>query len=356
MAKAIEKQQEIYNSNLLQVGPVVIGGNSPLSVQTMWKTPLIDPHTPLDRLRFLRRIGCDLVRFAVPNETTAQLLGELSHNSPMPIIADIHFQHTLALLVMDYRIPKIRINPGNIGAPWKVHEVLAKAKETGTVIRIGINAGSLPKKRRKREDRVTAMLESAEEELEILEKEGFSNAVFSLKSSNVEETVEANRRFAKKYNYPLHIGITEAGPAVPGIVKNSVGIYRLLSMGIGDTIRVSLSDSMEMEVETANEILQVSGKRKEMIRIISCPRCGRATFDTHKALEKIYPVIQTIRKAKKIAVMGCIVNGPEEAKHADLGITGTGEKVTIFREGNVIATLPVKRGMEEFIRLIRELE
>jgi len=322
----------------VRAGDLLIGGGAPVSIQTMWKKPLpaVAVSDVLLCLGELRAAGCDLVRFAVPDCDSADILGEIARNSPLVISADIHFDYRLALRCLEFPIPKIRINPGNIGEEWKVRDVVAKARDVGACLRIGVNAGSLPRNLRAESNQALALVRAAESEMEILDRLDFRSVVFSLKSSDWETTVAANVAFAERYDFPLHIGVTEAGPLIPGIVKNSLGITSLLDKGIGDTIRVSLSATALDEVRTGIEILNALHLRTNGVRMISCPQCGRATFDVQKFLEDAsYLATQEIKRVT-VAVMGCVVNGPGEARHADIGITGAGDHVMIFRLGEVI--------------------
>jgi (E)-4-hydroxy-3-methylbut-2-enyl-diphosphate synthase len=303
-------------------------------------------------------MGCALVRFAVPDLETAEVLGQLASMVSMPLSADIHFDYQIALRCMDFPIAKIRINPGNIGAKEKVEKVLSKAASKGIPIRIGVNGGSLPGDLRKRVDtgvmdRAEALVTAAERELAVFDEAGFKDVLVSMKASNVEETIRANRLFAERSDVPLHIGVTEAGPLIAGVVRNAAALYTLLCEGIGETIRVSLSDTMENEVIAGREILgtvaEAGGKgRKSGLRIVSCPRCGRNGFDTHGFTERWLNHWYSLDKSGTLAVMGCAVNGPEEARHADLGITGAGGKVLIFRRGKITRTVDAACADEAF--------
>ena len=324
----------------VKVGTVIMGGGFPVSVQTMWKEPLrsVD-EAVLARIDRLKSLGCDILRFAVPDLAAAEILGSLAGRAPMPLVADIHFDWRIALRCLDFPIAKIRINPGNIGARWKVEEVLAKARDKGVPIRIGVNAGSLPEDLRALPDRAAAMVEAAEREVAVFEELGFDAVVLSMKASDVATTVEVNRRFAARHDYPLHLGVTEAGPLIAGVVRNTAALVPLLREGIGSTVRVSLSDSMESEVLAAREILACAGLGRAGVSIVSCPRCGRASFDTHAFTARWSERLYSLKKTATVAVMGCVVNGPGEARHADLGITGAGDKVVIFRKGEIVRTI-----------------
>lgn len=338
----------------VMVGGLPIGGNSPIAVQTMWKAPLsaIDPGL-LGRLRRLKALGCGILRFACPQARDASALGQLAlalerEGIALPLVADIHFDWRIALECLDYPIAKIRINPGNIGERWKVAEVLSKAAGKGVPIRIGVNSGSLPKDLAEREDRALALVEAAERELAVFDELSFKNAVVSMKASTIEETVSANEIFAARHDIPLHLGLTEAGPIIPGIVKTTLAFQRLVGAGIGATIRVSLSDSEENEVIAGREILGALGRGVGGVDIVSCPRCGRNTFDTHAFAERWKERLYSVRKRMTVAIMGCVVNGPGEGKHADLGICGAGDKVMIFAKGKILRTASPEDADREF--------
>ena len=303
----------------------------------------------------LGRRGCDLLRFAVPDLNAADILGALADQIELPLVADIHFDHRIAMRCMDFPIAKVRINPGNIGASWKVQEVIRKAKDHGTAVRIGVNSGSLPRSLRSEKDEAAAMVKAAEHELEALEKLDFRNIVVSLKAPDVELTVNANRHFAEKYDFPLHLGVTEAGPLVPGIVKSTAALTQLLLEGIGDTIRVSLSDTTENEVLAGTEILRACGMKRDGVRIISCPTCGRSEFDVQGFLDEIRPVLALQKKSISVAVMGCPVNGPGEARKADIGVTGSGDYAVIFKEGKIFKRIKRENAGKVFEKEIRRL-
>jgi (E)-4-hydroxy-3-methylbut-2-enyl-diphosphate synthase len=313
----------------------------------------------VERIGQLRRMGCSLLRFAVPDIQAAEILGNLASMVSMPLVADIHFDHRIALRCLDYPIAKIRINPGNIGSSDKVFAVLEKAAARARPIRIGVNAGSLPGDLRHKVDcgetgRAEPLVEAAERELAIFEKFGFQNVLVSMKASGITDTIKANRLLARRTDVPLHIGVTEAGPHVAGVVRNTAALMVLLREGIGDTVRVSLSDTMEREIIAGREILNAledmngrAGSRRGVV-IISCPRCGRNGFDTHGFTERWQNRLYSMDKNITVAIMGCAVNGPGEARHADLGITGAGEKVLIFRRGEVIRTIDAAEADEAF--------
>ncbi|MEW5815827.1 MAG: flavodoxin-dependent (E)-4-hydroxy-3-methylbut-2-enyl-diphosphate synthase [Spirochaetota bacterium] len=346
----------MHRTRIVRVGTVPIGGDEPISIQSMWKERLdrIDPNL-LRRIEKLSDLGCDLLRFAVPDLETAEVLGKLSREVAMPLIADIHFDYKIALRCMDFTIAKIRINPGNIGAPWKVKEVIQKAKDRGLPLRIGVNAGSLPRKLREEKDVASAMVKAAEQELEILSSLDFHNVIFSLKSSGIESTISANLAFASKYDYPLHLGITEAGPLIPGIVRNTIGLHRLLQAGLGNTVRISLSEEPESEIMAAREILAAENKYNRGVKIIACPKCGRSSFDVHSFLQEAGEFLYSVKKNITVAIMGCVVNGPEEARHVDIGITGAGKEVIIFKHGAIIHKIRPEKAFETFKEEIENL-
>jgi (E)-4-hydroxy-3-methylbut-2-enyl-diphosphate synthase len=331
-----------------------IGGGAPVSVQTMWKKPLGAPgSTPalaqtLAGIQSLEEIGCELLRFSVPDLESAELLGKLATRTDLPLVADIHFDHRLALRCLDFPVAKIRINPGNIGGVDKVKELVRKAQDKGVAMRVGVNAGSLPKNLRREKNVARAMVEAAEEELSLLEKLGFDRVVFSLKAADAQTTVQANLLFSERHDYPLHIGVTEAGPLVQGTVKSTLALSRLLESGVGDTVRVSLSDTPENEIIAACSILQNLGLRSFGPEVVSCPTCGRTAFDVTGFLEKVQPYLRKIRKNLTVAIMGCPVNGPGEAKRADLGITGSENQIVIFKKGKIIRRESADHAIEAF--------
>jgi (E)-4-hydroxy-3-methylbut-2-enyl-diphosphate synthase len=316
-------------------------------MQTMWKDALcrcaLLGGAYIKRIERLGEMGCGLLRFAVPDMESAELCGALAARVSMPLVADIHFDYKIALRCLDFPIAKIRINPGNIGSVEKTARVLEKCAEKKVPIRIGLNAGSLPRDlqeelRRGRLRTAEALFRAAERELAIFDRHGFYDVIVSMKASSVRETIEVNELFAARSEVPLHIGVTEAGPLIAGVARSSAALFSLLSCGIGATLRVSLSDTMENEIIAAKEIL-LAADRTEGVRIISCPRCGRCAFDTHSFAQKWYSACMKIKKNLTVAIMGCAVNGPGEARGADLGITGTGTKIIIFKRGKLIKTV-----------------
>jgi (E)-4-hydroxy-3-methylbut-2-enyl-diphosphate synthase len=377
----------LRQKNVIRIGgfdhvrAVSMGGGCPVLIQTMWKDRLsaADLEGPageevLARIDRLGAMGCDLLRFAVPDMEAAEVLGELASRVSLPLVADIHFDYRIALRCLDFPIAKIRINPGNIGGRGKVAAVLEKAKAKNRPIRIGVNAGSLPQDLRLaveqgKMDRHAALVEAAARELGIFREFGFPNGIVSMKASGISDTIKANRLFAEReYSLgegivPLHIGVTEAGPLVAGVVRNTAALLDLLARGIGDTIRVSLSDSMENEVIAAREILAAAAgmgdksgpEDPQGLRIVSCPRCGRNSFDTHSFTGRWLSRLYSLPKNGTVAIMGCVVNGPGEAREADLGITGAGDKVLLFRRGVVIRTLRLEEADAAFAEELEKL-
>jgi (E)-4-hydroxy-3-methylbut-2-enyl-diphosphate synthase len=323
------------------VGGCAIGGGSPISVQSMTKTDTRNAAATIRQIRALERAGCEIVRIAVPDMAAAKSLGAITRAAGIPVIADIHFDWRLALEAMAQGVDGLRINPGNIGARWKVAEVVSAAKDRGVPLRIGVNAGSLGKRLLEKYGHPTAeaLVESAAEHIDILEKMSFREIKVSLKASNVPTTVEAYRLFSRCFRYPLHIGISEAGPPFTGIIKSSVGLGILLAEGIGDTVRVSLSASPIEEVRVAYEILKSLGLRQRGATLISCPTCGRCEIDIRSLAAAVENRLKTVEQPLTVAVMGCIVNGPGEAREADIGIAGGKGKGLLFRKGKVIRSL-----------------
>lgn len=342
------------------VGNVPIGGNSPISVQSMTKVPTVNVRQVLRQIEQCRQAGCDIIRISVPDEKSAQALFDIVRKSPLPVVADIHFDYKLALMSIKAGVRKIRINPGNIGAEWKVREVAISAKDSNVPIRIGVNSGSIPRDllKKYRMPVPQALVESAEREIELLSKIGFEDIVVSLKSANISDTLESCVLFAQKYDFPQHIGITESGFGDQGIIASSVGIGIILNSGIGNTIRVSLSGHPRSEVIVGREILQILGLRDYGIRLISCPMCARSHGDVFVTARKVWRKISGMNLPITVAIMGCEVNGPGEAKFADIGVAFGRDCAVVFKNGRTVKRL---RGMdvadiliEEIIRLAEE--
>jgi len=339
----------------IHVGRVPVGGQNPIAVQSMTKTDTADIKSTVRQIRSLESAGCEIIRLAVPDMNAAKALGKITKSVNIPVIADIHFDWRLALEAVRQGVNGLRINPGNIGAKWKVEEVVNAVKDKGIPIRIGVNAGSLEKGllRKYGHPKPEALVESAGRHLQILEGLNFTDIKVSLKASDVMKTVDAYRLFSDKYDCPLHIGISEAGPPSVGIIKSSVGLGILLSEGIGDTIRVSLTAPPAEEVRVAYAILGSLGLRKRGVNIISCPTCGRTKIDLRKLAARVERKVRDLDKPITVAVMGCIVNGPGEAREADFGIAGGRGRGIVFRKGKVVKTVDEEELLDA---LFKEIE
>ena len=339
----------------ITIGNVQIGGGAPVVVQSMTKTDTRDVPSTISQIKRLESAGCEIVRVAILNTDAARAIKGIKKKIKIPLIADVHFDHRLALDAMASGADGLRINPGNIGSKLKVKEVVSAAKDKGIPIRIGVNAGSLEKDLLKKYGHPTAkaLVESAGRHIKLLEDLKFKAIKVSLKASDVMKTVEAYRHFTKKFNYPLHIGISEAGPAFSGTVKSAVGLGILLSEGIGDTIRVSLTADPVEEVKVAYEILKCLHLRQTGPEIISCPTCGRCQINIRGIVEKVETGLLKIKKPLKVAVMGCVVNGPGEAREADIGIAGGKGMGILFKHGKVVKTL---KEQDLFSTLMREIK
>ena len=339
------------------VGNVPIGGGAPVSIQSMLNTRTTDVEGSLNQIKKLAAAGCQIVRLAVPNREAARGFAEICKESPLPLVADIHFDYQLAILAAEGGASKIRINPGNIGGEDRVKAVVDVCKDKKIPIRIGVNGGSLDKVLLEKYGHPTpeALVESAFGHLELLEKQGFYDTCVSMKSSTVPNMVAAARLFRSKCDYPLHIGVTETGPVRQGLIKSAMGIGALLLDGIGDTLRVSLTDDPVEEVYAAKDILKAAGLRKEGVDIISCPTCGRTRIDLIGLVNKVDEALKDCQKPITVAVMGCIVNGPGEAREADIGIAGGDGWGTIFEKGEQVAKLPYDELLPALLERIEKL-
>lgn len=315
-----------------------IGGDSPVTIQSMTNTDTRDVEATLHQIRALMVAGCDIVRVAVPDAAAAEALKEITPQIPIPLVADIHFNHRLALTAIENGISKLRINPGNIGGKEKIRLLADSCKAKGIPIRIGINSGSLEKDILERHGRVTAegLVESAMRNVALLDEVNFHEIVLSIKSSDVMMMMESYRLLSEKVDYPLHLGVTEAGTIWRGTIKSAVGIGGLLSEGIGDTIRVSLTGDPVEEIKAAREILKAVGHLKDGIEFVSCPTCGRTQIDLIRIATEVEEALKDSKKNIKVAVMGCVVNGPGEAREADIGIAGGNGEGLIFKKGLII--------------------
>ena len=341
----------------IEVGGVKIGGGAPVVIQSMLNTKTTDVEGSLAQIRALHAAGCQVVRLAVPNMEGARGFAEIAKESPLPLVADIHFDYKLALAAAEGGASKIRINPGNIGGEDRVKAVVDMCKDKHIPIRIGVNGGSLDKRLLEKYGHPTAeaLVESAFEHLELLEKQGFYDTCVSMKSSTVPTMVAAARLFREKCDYPIHIGVTETGPVKQGLIKSAMGIGALLLDGIGDTIRVSLTDDPVEEVYAAKDILKAAGLRKEGVNIISCPTCGRTRIDLIGLVNKVDAALKDCQKPITVAVMGCIVNGPGEAREADIGIAGGDGWGMIFEKGVQVEKLPYEELLPALLKRIETL-
>ena len=340
----------------IKIGNLYIGGENPIIIQSMTNTPTEDVEKTVAQIKELEKAGCELVRVTVNTEKAAEAIKEIKKQINIPLVADIHFDYKLALKAMGNGIDKLRINPGNIGDDEKVKLVVEKAKELNIPIRIGVNSGSVEKKILEKYGRVTAegMVESAMYHVNLLEKYGFNNIIISLKASNVKMMVDAYRKISELVDYPLHLGVTEAGTEFQGTVKSAIGIGSLLVDGIGNTIRVSLTENPVEEIKVAKEILKVLGLRKG-VEIVSCPTCGRTQIDLIGLAKKVEKEFGNIEKNIKIAVMGCVVNGPGEAKEADIGIAGGKGEGLLFKKGEVVKKVKEEEIIPELRKMLEEI-
>ena len=341
----------------IQVGGITIGGGAPVVIQSMLNTKTEDVTGSLEQIRRLQAAGCQIARLAVPDKVAADAFSQICKESPLPLVADIHFDYRLAIAAAEGGASKIRINPGNIGGEDRVQAVVAVCKERGIPIRIGVNGGSLDKRLLEKYGHPTAeaLVESAFEHLELLEKYGFYDTCVSMKSSTVPTMVAAARLFRSKCDYPIHIGVTETGPVRMGLMKSAMGIGALLLDGIGDTIRVSLTDDPVEEVYAAKDILKAAGLRKDGVDIISCPTCGRTKIDLIGLVNQVDEALKDCNKPITVAVMGCIVNGPGEAREADIGIAGGDGCGMLFEKGQQICKLPYDELLPALLKRIEEL-
>lgn len=347
-------------SSQVRIGNVVVGGGAPIQVQTMWDRamPLASDSEGLAELlrelSALKAMGCDIIRFSYPSDDDHQVFSEICRKSPMPVVADIHFDYKMALAALECGAQKIRINPGNIGARWKVDEVVQSAQDHGAAIRIGLNSGSLPKSA-DNQDTVSLMVGTALEYIGWFESLGFRDTVVSLKASDCDTTYAANRLLAERCSYPIHLGVTEAGGVVTSVVRSTWTLGRLLEQGIGDTIRISITGDIATEVQAACELLRVLNLRTGGIRIVSCPRCGRHSFDSQGFLHQVERRLLQIDKPLTVAIMGCQVNGPGEAAHADIAITGIGRKVFLYKKGKLFREVTSLEAEEALFAVLEEL-
>ena len=342
----------------ISIGNLVIGGGNPIRVQSMTQTKTRDIKSTVSQIRELEKEGCEIIRVTIPDMESAKAIGEIKKQIKIPLVADIHFQYLLALEAIKQGVDKVRINPGNIGGEDKVKAVVKACKEKNIPIRIGINMGSLERDLYAKYGQYgipRVMIESATRNISILEKLEFYNIVVSLKSSDCLIARDTYKLFTKRFDYPLHVGITEAGPSIAGIVKSAIGIGSILYEGIGDTIRVSLSSDPKDQVKVGWEILKSLGLRQRGVNIISCPTCGRTEIDLINLARKVEKILKYVDAPLNVAVMGCVVNGPGEASFADIGLCGGKQQGAIFKKGKLIKTVGEKEILPIFIGEIKQL-
>ncbi|APC79608.1 flavodoxin-dependent (E)-4-hydroxy-3-methylbut-2-enyl-diphosphate synthase [Clostridium botulinum] len=341
----------------VKVGSIYVGGDSPISIQSMTNTDTRDAKNTLNQINKLEEIGCDIIRCAVPDIEASEALKIITKESKIPVVADIHFDYKLALESIKNGVDALRINPGNIGSMERVKMVAEAAKGKSIPIRVGVNSGSLKKDILDKYGGVCpeALVESALQHVNILEKCNFNDIVISIKSSNVMQMIESYRLISEKVNYPLHLGVTEAGTIFRGTIKSSVGIGTLLAEGIGDTIRVSITGDPLEEIKIGKEILRSLGYVNEGIEFVSCPTCGRTNIDLISIAEEVEKRLLNCNKNIKVAVMGCVVNGPGEAREADIGIAGGKGEGLIFKKGEVIKKVKEKNIIDELIKEIEKM-
>jgi (E)-4-hydroxy-3-methylbut-2-enyl-diphosphate synthase len=341
----------------IYVGRVPIGDGAPIAVQSMTNTDTRDVKATVNQILRLTEAGCEIARLAVPDKAAATALQQIKSKVRIPLIADIHFDHRLALTALDSGADALRINPGNIGSQKAVEKIVSAARGAQVPIRIGVNAGSLPKEILSKYGRPSpeAMVESAMKHVRLFEKLGFDQFKISLKSSHVMNTINAYELLSEKVNYPLHLGVTEAGTLISGTVKSAIGIGYLLARGIGDTFRVSLTRDPVEEVKVAYEILRALDLRHRGPEIISCPTCGRTEIDLFGLVEEVEKALSGVEASPKIAIMGCVVNGPGEAKEADIGIAGGRGQGILFKKGKVLRKVPEHRLAQVLIEEVKKL-
>ncbi len=342
----------------IKVGNLVIGGGAPVVVQSMCSTDTCDVRATLAQIQRLAKAGCELVRVAVPNKKASQSLYQIVKESPLPVVADIHFDYRLALEAIKVGVAKVRINPGNIGSQERLKRVIDAAGARQIPIRIGINSGSLPEDILERDNFIVTpqgMVESAMREIELLDKQNFKDIIVSLKASDIKTTIEANRLFRAKSDIPLHLGITEAGLKGYGSVKSAIGIGVLLMEGIGETIRVSIAAEPEEEVKVCWWILEATGVRRMSPELVVCPTCGRLEIALVPLAKKVERILKGVKKPIKVAVMGCVVNGPGECREADIGVVGGKGKGLIVRKGEIVKSVSEKDIIAEFKSELKKL-
>lgn len=340
----------------IKIGNCVIGGGSPIAIQSMCNTRTSDVAATVEQILALEEVGCDIIRVAVPDEASAEAISQIKKQIHIPLVADIHFDYRLALKSIQNGVDKVRINPGNIGSEEGVRLVAESAKTHGVPIRIGVNTGSIEKDLlQKYGPTPEAMVISAQKHIDMLTKYDFDDIVISLKASDVNKTIDVYRLMSEKCPYPLHLGVTEAGTFLGGTVKSAIGIGSLLKDGIGDTIRVSLTDDPVKEVIVAKEILKALGLKNDLPTFISCPTCGRTNIGLIPLAKRVEEYLNTVNKPITVAVMGCAVNGPGEAREADIGIAGGKGEGLIFKKGEIIKKVPEENLFDELVKEINRM-
>ena len=343
-------KKEIFIKN------VAIGKNHPIAIQSMTNTKTCDIASTVSQIKSLEQIGCDIIRVAVVDENDAHAISEIKKQINIPLVADIHFDYKLAIESIKAGADKIRINPGNIGSKENLKKIIDIAKEHNIPIRIGVNSGSVEKEFLDQYNGPTieAMIDSLDSHIKYFESQNFTNLVLSIKTTNLEDTIEVNKLLNERYDYPLHIGLTESGTDTSGTVRSSFALGTLLSQNIGDTIRVSLTTDPSLEITIAKEILAMTHHLVKPT-LISCPTCGRTAYNMMPIVKEVEKYLNTINKDIKVAVMGCVVNGPGEAKHADIGIAGGLKKGVLFKKGEIIKTIPEENIVKELINEIEKM-
>lgn len=345
------KIRKRYETSQIKVKDILIGGNNLISIQSMTNTKTKNVKETVDQILRLEKVGCHIIRLAVLDEEDAKAIKEIKKHINIPLVADIHFDYKLAILSILSGADKIRLNPGNIKNKENIKKIVDLAKEKNIPIRIGVNSGSLPDNLK---PTAKNLVKACEKEVKYLEELGFYDICLSLKATSVDTMIKAYKLASKTFKYPLHLGVTEAGTLIGGTVKSSIGIGTLLNMGIGNTIRVSLTEDPILEVKVAKQILNACNLADNIPNLISCPTCGRIEYDMKKITTKVEEYLQNINKKISVAIMGCVVNGPGEAREADIGIAGNRDKVIIFKKGKVYKHILPNEAYNELINLINE--
>lgn len=340
------------NTKPIRVGNITIGGGSPITIQSMTNTDTHDLQATVEQIKKLEEVGCEIVRISLPDIECARLVRRIKESVSVPIVGDIHFDHRIAIEAIKNGVDKVRINPGNIGNETKVREIVTVASEYGVPIRVGANSGSLPKDLSSL-PKAQALAEAALREVRILEKFGFENIVVSVKSSDVLETIEANRYVAKYVDYPLHVGVTEAGTLYNSLIKSSIALGVLILEGLVDTLRISISGDPVNEVIAAKKLLTFLGLRKG-VDVVACPTCARSVFDVEEVAMEVERALANVSETIKVSVLGCVVNGIGEGKNADLGIAGTNDGVVLFYKGQILGTYKLQEGLAKLKELTQK--